>query len=219
MKACPDTAVQGGNTWKKEKEVTMFTTTQQKEMIANPAIVGLDTGEKETTSNPMTTPEGTSQKPAVPQVDKIESRFGTIKVDTDKAILFPVGVLGMPDKHHFVLTEFPNEKLKQFKLLQSLDDPELSFITLPLELDNGIVERSDVDNACRDMEIPEGDVAMVLLVSVHRGMTNVQLSVNARAPIFIDTSRQAAAQYVFTSNKYKVQHFITGEQEKEAGSE
>lgn len=195
----------------------MLTTTEPKVMIANPAIVGLDTGNNATKGSPMTTPEGTSQKPAVPQVDKVESRFGTVKVDMNKAILFPVGILGMPDKHHFVLTEFPNEKLRQFKLLQSLDDHELSFITLPLELDNGIVEREDIENACRDMEIPAEDVAMVLLVSVHRGMTNVQLSVNARAPIFIDTTRQAAAQYVFTSSKYRVQHFITGEQEQEAG--
>jgi flagellar assembly factor FliW len=188
----------------------MYTATEtqaSKVMIANPSSVGLNTGNAKETSEGMTT----SQNPTGPQLEKIESRFGPITVDKAKAILFPVGILGMPDKHHFVLTEFPNAKLQQFKLLQSLDDPELSFITLPLELDNGIIERADVDNACRDMEIAAPDLAMVLIVSVHRGLTNVQLSVNARAPIFVDTSRQAAAQYVFTSSKYRVQHFITGE--------
>lgn len=191
------------------------TTTEPKVMIANPAAVGLDTRKAELKSRLMTKPEGTSPKPAFPQVDKIESRFGTISVDVEKGILFPVGLLGMPDKHHFVLTDFPNPKLKQFKLLQSLDDPELSFITLPIDIDNGIVEVEDIENACRDMEIPAEDLAMVLIVSVHRGLNGVQLSVNARAPIFIDTERQAAAQYVFTSSKYQVQHFITGN--KEAG--
>jgi flagellar assembly factor FliW len=197
----------------------MYATTESKVMIANPALVGLDTGDSEKTSAFMTTPEGTSQKPVLPNIDKIESRFGTVPVDVEKAVLFPVGILGMPDKHHFVLVDFPSEKLRQFKLMQSLDDHELSFITLPLDIDNGIIDRADIESACRDMEIPEDDLAMVVIVSVHRGMTNVQLSVNARAPIFIDTSRQAAAQYVFTSNKYKVQHFITGEEQKEPGAE
>lgn len=196
-----------------KREETMYASTETKVMIANPAAVGLDSKGFGAKSAPMSTPEGTSQKPAFPQVDKIESRFGTIAVDADKGILFPVGLLGMPDKHHFVLSEFPNPKLKQFKLLQSLDDPQLSFITLPVGLDNNIVHIEDIENACRDLEIPAEDLALVLVVSVHRGMTSVQLSVNARAPIFIDTQRQAAAQYVFTSSKYQVQHFITGDKE------
>lgn len=200
----------------------MYASTQpnaSKVMIANPAAVGLDSGMAELKSNRMTNTEGTSQKPSGPQLEKIASRFGAITVDKAKAILFPVGILGMPEMHHFVLTDFPNPKLKQFKLLQSLDDHELSFITLPMDLDNTILDRADIDNACRDMEIAPEDLAVALIVSVHRGMTNVQLSVNARAPIFIDTHRQAAAQYVFTSSKYKVQHFITGEKEKDTAAE
>lgn len=189
-------------------------------MIAKPGAVGLDTSKAGATSRHMSIPEGTSPKSATgSQLEKISSRFGEITVDASKAILFPVGLLGMPDKHHFVLTDFPNPKLKQFKLLQSLDDHELSFITLPVELENGIIDRADIETACRDMEIAPGDMAMVLIVSVHRGMTSVQLSVNARAPIFVDTERQAAAQYVFTSNKYKVQHFITGQGNDTAASE
>ena len=198
----------------------MYADTQQqttKVIIANPSAVGLDSSNAETKSkHSMTTPEGTPSKPSGPLPEKIQSRFGMITVDKAKAVLFPVGILGMPDKHNFVLTDFPNPKLGQFKLLQSLDDEELSFITLPLELENNILDRSDVDSASRDMEIAPADLAVVLIVSVHRGMTNVQLSVNARAPIFVDTSRQAAAQYVFTSNKYKVQHFITGEKDASA---
>lgn len=157
---------------------------------------------------------------AGPQIEKIESRFGAVTVDKAKAILFPVGILGMPDMHHFALTDFPNPKLQQFKLLQSLDDHELSFITLPLEVDNAIIAREDIEAAAVDMEIPLGQLGIVLIVSVHRGMTNVQLSVNARAPIFFDTARLAAAQYVFTTSKYQVQHFITGDKEtKKAGGE
>jgi flagellar assembly factor FliW len=197
----------------------MYATTQHdasKVMIANPAAVGLDSGEGASKSKLMSNNEGTSQKSSGAQPEKITSRFGVVTVDKAKSVLFPMGILGMPDMHHFALTDFPNPKLGQFKLLQSLDDHELSFICLPIDLANNIVEQADIENACRDMEIAMEDVAVALIVSVHRGMTNVQLSVNARAPIFIDTRRQAAAQYVFTSSKYKVQHFITGDSQKDA---
>lgn len=195
----------------------MFAGTESK-IIANGALMGLHSNEILAKGEGMSALEG-NQKLSGPQMEKIESRFGAITVDKAKALLFPVGILGMPDKHHFVLTDFPNAKLKQFKLLQSLDDHSLSFITLPVEKRNNIIDAADVETACSDMEIPSDEVGMLLIVSVHRGMTSVQLSVNARAPIFVDSERRAAAQYVFTSSKYRVQHFITGDKEKNANAE
>lgn len=190
-------------------------------MIANETVLGLDSAKNLFNGAGMSTTDNQGNKksiPPAPQVEKINSRFGEIKVDMAKAILFPVGILGMPDKHHFVLTDFPNTKLAQFKLLQSLDDESLSFITLPIEMENNIIAAEDILAASKDMEIPAKDLGMVLIVSVHRGLTSVQLSVNARAPIFFDAERRAAAQYVFTSSKYKIQHFITGEPEPTAES-
>lgn len=189
----------------------MHQVSQQKVTVANAAALGLHSTYTDNVSAHMSNSEYTHKTASAPEVISIESRFGAVKIDKAKAILFPIGILGMPDKHNFALTDFPNPKLAQFKLLQSLDDAELSFITLPLEIDNGIIAREDVLAAAQDMEIPVDQLGMVLIVSVHRGIADVQLSVNARAPIFIDTSRQIAAQYVFTSNKYAVQHYITGD--------
>lgn len=191
----------------------MTIATEMKVKVANGMPLGLHSKHIEDAENPMSHIPADSAKLAAGQIETIESRFGPVSIDRSKAIFFPVGILGMPEMHHFVLAEFPNEKLRQFKLLQSLDDLSLSFITLPLELDNGIIARQDIDTAARDMEIPVEQLGMVLIVSVHRGLTSVQLSVNARAPIFFDTARLAAAQYVFTSNKYQVQHFITGDKQ------
>lgn len=182
---------------------------EAKVKVANEVPMALQSKGREEVENYMSQTPDNAKRSGTPQVETIESRFGAVSVDRSKAIFFPVGILGMPEMHHFVLTEFPNKKLGQFKLLQSLDDLALSFITLPLQLDNSIVAREDVETAARDMEIPVEQLGMVMIVSVHRGMTGVQLSVNARAPIFFDTTRLAAAQYVFTSNKYQVQHFIT----------
>ena len=122
--------------------------------------------------------------------ETITSRFGDITVDMGKAVAFPRGLLGMPDKSRFVLANFPNPKMQQFTLLQSLDEHALSFITLALDVRNTIIAENDIKAACRDLQIDEGNLALLLIVSVHRGLSEVKLSVNARAPLLIDAHRQ-----------------------------
>jgi flagellar assembly factor FliW len=144
----------------------------------------------------------------ITMMETISSRFGDITVDTGKAVTFPRGLLGMPDKCRFVLASFPNPKMQQFTLLQSLDDHSLSFITLPLDLRNTIIAEADLKTACRDLQIPESSLVLLLIVSVHRGGDQVKLSVNARAPLLIDAARKAGVQYVFQQDYYKVQHML-----------
>lgn len=157
----------------------------------------------------------TGSKAAAPTIpmgadESIETRFGTVTVRKDNPIVFPHGLLGMPERVNFFLTEFPSEKLRQFKLLQSLDDHSLSFITMPLDLENGILAKEDVVHACDDLGIDSKQLAILLIVSVHRSPSAVTLSVNARAPLFVDAGRRLAAQYVFPNDRYKVQHVISG---------
>jgi flagellar assembly factor FliW len=139
----------------------------------------------------------------------IKTRFGEVMVDTTKAVLFPRGLLGMPDKLRYAITTFPSAKMAQFKLLQSLDDHTLSFITLPLDIDNGIISAADIRTVADDLQIKEESLAVLLIVSVHRSPDQVKLSVNARAPIFIDAERKIGVQHVFQNDTYKVQHNIS----------
>ncbi len=138
----------------------------------------------------------------------IKTRFGEVIVDTTKAVLFPRGLLGMPDKPRYAISSFPSPKMAQFKLLQSLDDHNLSFITLPLEIENSIIAASDIRATAADMQIKEENLAVLLIVSVHRSPDQVKLSVNARAPIFIDAERKIGVQHVFQNDTYKVQHMF-----------
>jgi flagellar assembly factor FliW len=155
----------------------------------------------------MTTPS-TLASAGEPASRIIKTRFGDIAVDAGKRLSFPYGMLGMPERMHFVLTNFPAEKMAQFKLLQSLEDDSLSFITLPLELENPIIARKDLQNACLDLQIDEASLAVLLVVSVHRTPDQVKLSVNARAPLLVDVERRLGVQHVFQSDAYKVQHML-----------
>lgn len=139
----------------------------------------------------------------------IDTRFGKIALQKKNPLTFPRGLLGMPDKFHFFLTEFPSSKLHQFKLLQSLDDYDLSFITLPLTLQNSIILAEDLTHACKELNIAVENLVALLIVSVHRTPDRTILSVNARAPLLIDSYMRLAAQYVFPTDRYTVQHPFT----------
>jgi flagellar assembly factor FliW len=140
--------------------------------------------------------------------DVIHSRFGEIVIDTRNALEFPKGLLGIPLAQHFVLANFPSEKMQQFKLLQCLDDTTLSFICLPLALENPILRREDALTASLELGIRPESLVILMIVCVHRTAEGTKLSVNARAPVFIDAERKVGAQHVFTQDHYKVQHFI-----------
>lgn len=159
------------------------------------------------------TGSGPAVNPAMLEVpadsEVVESRFGAVTVLRQNPIIFPNGMLGLPDKLQFCLTNMPSEKMARFKLLQSLEDSNLSFITFPVDVDNSLVERSDVEAAARDLDIPLEQLVLLFIVSVHRENGVVKLSVNARAPIVMHALRRTATQYVFHNAKYQIRQALT----------
>lgn len=146
---------------------------------------------------------------AMSDSEVIDTRFGKVTIHRSNPIIFTNGLLGIPDKEQFCLTGFPSQKLSRFKLLQSLEDLKLSFITLPIDLDNPVVARADLEQAAKDLSIPANELVALLIVSVHREEGATKLSVNARAPIFIHAARKQATQHVFPHTKYDIRHMIT----------
>lgn len=148
---------------------------------------------------------------AMDDAEEIETRFGKIRISRKQPIQFPKGLLGMPDSRQFCLTSFPVEKFAQFRLLQSLEDHALSFIVQPTDIQNKLIEKDDLMAACNELGISPENLALLLVVSVHRqaGSNVVQVSVNARAPLLVDIVSRAATQYVFLNNKYQIRHMVT----------
>lgn len=134
----------------------------------------------------------------------IESRFGEIAVNVKNSIYFPQGLLGLPDNLHFCLTDIPNKNMNKFRLLQCLNDVSLSFVVLPIEIDNSLIDRKDIDECCELAKINIDDLLILLVVSVQRTPSDVKVTANIRAPIIVDTHDRAALQYVFPNNKYQI---------------
>ena len=139
----------------------------------------------------------------------IKSRFGKIEVDRSKKISFKHGILGLPTAVNFCLTKLPNISSDQFKLLQCLEDDDLSFIVVPAQYDNQLIDSNDLDEACKVLDIQAKDLVLLFIVTINENGQNREITVNAKAPVLIDVEAKSATQYVLQNPSYKIQHKIT----------
>jgi flagellar assembly factor FliW len=149
-------------------------------------------------------------------VTEIDSRFGKLKVNYNEKLFIEKGLLGIADKQYFCITPLPVAKFPQFRLLQSLEEHELSLIILPILLQNELIELQDLKEAMEDLNILSSNLELYLVVNIYREMNNIRISVNARAPIFVDKSSMQASQMVLRNPKYMVRHMLSGDYVKSA---
>jgi len=146
-----------------------------------------------------------------PTAVKLKTLFGEREFSWDKAIYFPAGLKGFPDHNVFALATFPGEGGATFILMQSLTEPELAFIVAPYNLESDTLKPEHLEQAFGIHGIKKEDGAVLLVVTLHKPDDgDVIMSVNLRAPIFIDTSRQAAFQHHLPdSSGYSYHHELS----------
>ena len=153
-------------------------------------------------------------EPPAPAIDidddtvRIETRFGTMEFQLENAIYMPRGMLGYADYHDFGLANMPDPKLDQFKVLQSLETPDLSFIVAPLHPEADTIDPEDICEACRLLTVDPEKAVVLLVVSTRKIGPTTQISVNVRAPVIVDTGNKRAYQYVLLNNRYSVRQVI-----------
>ncbi len=62
----------------------------------------------------------------------VETRFGTYEFTPAQAVVMPHGLIGFADQQLFGLGNLPAPVPEDFKLLQSLGAPPISFIVMPM---------------------------------------------------------------------------------------
>ena len=139
---------------------------------------------------------------------KIKSRFGEISYNPMKTIGFPNGILGLPDQKKFAVAGFPDQRMERFQVLQSLVENEVAFCILPHELMAEKIDAEDLEEVRKVLDVQSSDFLVLLIVSIHRTPSGSRLSVNMRAPLFVDVARQTGYQIVLANSKYKVQHYL-----------
>ena len=149
-----------------------------------------------------------SDPPAPPPAaapSSIETRFGTLMLDPARLITLPGGLLGFADCRRFALADLP-EAQGPFKLLQSVDEPELAFLVLPIDPDANLYAHSDLRVACETFAIDWQALAVLALVTVRPEPQRVHFSINLKAPLLIDTDRQTGRQHVFAGEAYPLRY-------------
>ena len=148
-----------------------------------------------------------AEAPAAPTLP-IETRYGRIEVSCDAIIGMPNGILGFAGHSSFALIDLPDGRLGQFRLLQSLQDPDLSFLVMPLDPGSGAIDRADLDEARRAAGAAAEDAAFLLIVTLRKEKDGIRVTANLRAPIVLDKARRIAGQYVLSNNRYSIRHAL-----------
>lgn len=150
---------------------------------------------------------GESDYAAGDDADKllVENRWGRFVFDRRQAITMPKGLPGFPDERKFALANLSDPRLQDFKLLQSLTNPTLSFLVAPLNMEASMLDPSDVDAALREHRVDRMDAAMLLIITVRKHpVEGVQMTANVRAPLVIDTANRVGAQHIFNNESYPI---------------
>ncbi|MCZ6861604.1 MAG: flagellar assembly protein FliW, partial [Alphaproteobacteria bacterium] len=108
----------------------------------------------------------------------------------------------------FGIGNLPDPAFGNFRLMKSLDDSGLGFLILPLEGLPDHIHEDDLKHACEALAIAPEDVAVMLIVTVHKSKKKTTLTVNLRAPILIDTKLRTAVQHVLPNAAYPIRHEI-----------
>lgn len=139
-------------------------------------------------------------------VIEVDTKFGTIRFDPDKAVTIPQGILGFPGFTRYGLATLPDQRFGQFMILQSLENEELCFPVLPLEMIPGVLQPEHLEEAFEALSMPTENTVVLLIVTVRKIDDKVSLSANLRAPIFVETSSQTGRQFVLPHAIYEVRH-------------
>lgn len=141
---------------------------------------------------------------------KIESRFGDLEIDTAKAIYFPKGIYGFKEDLHFAICDFPQQDLKEFKILQCLNDHSVSFPVILSGYDNQFIEDVDMKECLNTIEVEKENFLMLFIANSRKSPDgSFSVNMNLKAPIVMDVSLQIGIQYIFTNNKYSTSHPVS----------
>ncbi|NIZ47204.1 flagellar assembly protein FliW [Entomospira nematocerorum] len=147
---------------------------------------------------------------------KIQSKYyGSIDVDIEKQrYFFERGIPAFEHLKYWVLCE---SKQEPFYILQSLDDEESAFFLMnpwlcrpdyEVKLDDA--DLKDLGESCIEMD----NVLVFAILAIPVGKPQ-EMRINLQAPLVFDQKTKKASQVVLNDTRWKVQHFVAQELERE----
>lgn len=173
------------------------------------------TYQSETVRIPIQTDENKKTTSDTKAVIKFDStRFGNLEITEDRVINFPGGVLGFPDARRFVMIDHEGDI--PFKWLQSVDEPELAFITInPLLIKEDYklsINKSDI----ADIGKYEAESLAFLVILTIPNDNPKGTTANLRGPLVINSDTKTAKQIVLQDDTYPVKYPLYDDQKNDS---
>ena len=146
----------------------------------------------------------TGPAPAPSGATALATRFGPIPIRPERVITFPHGLFGYGGQTQFLLADVP-ERDVPFKVLQSADDPEVGFLVVPIEAEDGPIARADLERACHDLGFAMDRLIVLAIVTLRAEPGAARGTLNLKAPVLIDSGRLQGCQYVLADGRYALQ--------------
>lgn len=138
----------------------------------------------------------------------IDTQFGSYEFEPAQTIIMPHGLVGFADHQLFGLANLPAPVPEDFKLLQSLAEPAISFIVMPMELDAALRKIPDLEEVCGALGLPRDEVHVMFLCTIRPKDSGdgIDMWANLRAPILFEIKVQKARQYVLPNSDYPLRY-------------
>jgi len=138
---------------------------------------------------------------------KIENQLGSFEFDSNNLLTFDSGIVGFHDLRDFALASLPYDNMDNFKLLQSIEVPDLSFIVLPTSPDSAMLEEKDLAEISKSFNnLDPKNMALLFIVTIRQLPAGIKMTMNQRAPVVLDTASKKGRQFILSNTKYSVQH-------------
>ncbi|MGI6524024.1 MAG: flagellar assembly protein FliW [Bdellovibrionota bacterium] len=130
------------------------------------------------------------------------SRFGEVVVPEDSVLEFPVGIIGFPNQHQYVMLEHK----PPFAWLHAVDEPNLAFVVIDaLELGEGYSVQPPIGD--KDIDLKEDDEYAVLIIVTIRPDPSMTTA-NLKAPLFVNLRNRKGVQVIFDDARLSTRHLL-----------
>lgn len=141
---------------------------------------------------------------------ELQTKIGTFKIEEDDIIHFPTGILGFSELRRYVIIDRSDSV---FSFLQSVDEPDLTFVVIQPEL---VVGEYSVRLRAEEIDLlriasPE-DGRVYAIVTIPEDVA--AMTVNLQAPLVINTKDRFAAQIIVADDAYHTKHNLLAEMHK-----
>lgn len=133
------------------------------------------------------------------------SRFGWVKVDDERVLTFPRGLLGFPEHSQFALIQNGSENY--FFWLQSVDEPGLAFVVTDPTIyfpDYNVPVREE---AATELQLTDEQAVQVMVICNKVGDW---ITGNLLGPLMVNSSNRLATQVILTEKRWTTRQPLVG---------